>query len=136
MRLRLAALFFVGYVLLPACTRGRGPQIQLNSPSAPSPSFGDAPRMDPTARGTGGPGGGGTYEGSGGEGSTQGSTGTAVGVVAGAVAGGTALALTAAEGKITCVPGNDTPSDAGVTNLCSGERREASPDVERAFAPH
>lgn len=133
MRLRFAAVFTIG-ALLAACTRKHGPHITLDAPSAPTPNFGDAPR-DPSTRSTGAGGGGRGVQESGGGGGAQDSPGKVVGIVAGAVAGGAALAVTAAEGKMTCVPGNDRPSDAGVANLCSGERREAAPDVGRAFAP-
>lgn len=133
MRLRFAAVFTIG-ALLAACTRKHGPHITLDAPSAPTPNFGDAPRA-PSTRNMGGGGGGSGVQEFGGSGGGQDSPGKVVGVVAGAVAGGTALVVTAAEGKVTCVPGNDTPSDAGITNLCSGERREAAPDVGRAFSP-
>jgi len=123
-------------VLVTACTAGHGPHIQLATPPAPAPDFGD---VSTEPQGPGAPGGSSRgSELSGNASASRSSPATTVGVVLGVAAGTTALVTGLATGAVTCKPGVDSTgaSDAGASmNLCSGERKPASPDVERAFRP-
>ena len=114
-------------VLATACTRrGGGPHIQLVTPSAATPDFGDAPARSSESQRQGGPGAGGGAQ----QPAPSGNAGTrtnAVGPIIGGAIGVGAGAAAIGAGALTCEPGNDSPSRGSTMNLCSGERTPAPP---------
>jgi hypothetical protein len=132
MRLHARPLAVVMLTLLvTACTRrGGGPHLQLVTPSAATPDFGDAPSRSSESLRQGGPGGGG---GGGGTAQAQpagngGARGNAIGPIIGGAIGVGAAAAAVGAGAIKCEPGNDSPSTTGSSvNVCSGERTPGPP---------
>jgi hypothetical protein len=112
-----------------ACSRrGGGPHLQLVTPAAATPDFGDAPsRSSESLRQ--GPGGGGGGVASSSEPARGGSAGNGVpiGPIVGGAVGIGATAAAVGAGAIECKPGTDMPSGATKVNLCSGERAPGPP---------
>jgi hypothetical protein len=112
-----------------ACTRRNGgPHLQLVTPSASTPDFGDAPsRSSESLRQGGGGGGGGGASTEAPPGAGSGGRGSVVGPIIGGAIGVGAAAAAVGAGAIQCQPGTDSPSNGASVNLCSGERRAVSP---------
>jgi hypothetical protein len=120
----LSALGIVMHALLAtACTRrGGGPHLQLVTPSAATPDFGDAPSRSSESlqRGGGAGGGGGAARAE--TNGNAGARGNALGAIIGGAIGVGAAAAAVGAGAIRCQPSTDSPSSGASVNVCSGER--------------
>ena len=111
-----------------ACTRrGGGPHLQLVTPSAATPDFGDAPARSSESiqRGGGAGGGGGAARAE--PNGNGGARGNVVGPIIGGAIGVGAAAAAFGAGAIKCQPGTDSPSSGASVNVCSGEHTPAPP---------
>lgn len=110
-----------------ACTRARGPHLQLVTPSAATPDFGDAPSRSTESLRQGGPTGGGGGAARRDPVGNSGTGGNAVGPIIGGAIGVGAAAAAIGGGAVTCQPGNDSPPSGSSVNVCSGERTPGPP---------
>lgn len=134
-----SVLTFVLGALVVACRSGHGPHLTVPSPQGPSPTFGDAPSHFDAEPGRSGGAVGGNVGAAGDAPASSRSAPSAANVAAtaaGVAVGGAALVVTATSGAVTCKPGDDSAtSDAGAINVCSGEHKQAAPDLSNAFTP-
>jgi len=115
-------------LLSTACTRrGGGPHLQLVTPSAATPNFGDAPSRSSESLRQGGPGGGGGGTAQPEPAGNAGTRGNPVGPIIGGAIGVGAAAAAVGAGAIKCQPGTDSPSSGSSVNLCSGDRTPGPP---------